>query len=44
MLSVRYKELEIVTTLVAEDGLVRMAERHISLPKPFLTGDPVDWF
>ena len=34
----------IVITLVAEEGCERMADRHISLPKPFSSGDIRDWF
>ena len=36
-----------VITLVAEDsftGGIRMSERHISVPKPFATGDVSEWF
>jgi len=43
--SVCYQDRVTVTTLVAKDGLVSMAEWHISLPKTFLGADaPADWF
>ena len=34
----------IVITLVAEEGCECMADRHISLPKPFSSGDVRNWF
>ena len=37
--------LQTVVTLVAEDGCdLRMAERHVSLPKPCANGDVNEWF
>ena len=34
-----------IVTLVAEDGSTKsMAERHISVPKPFASGDAKEWF
>ena len=40
-------ELNRAVTLVAEDGSAltyQMAERHVSLPRPFASGDVHEWF